>query len=94
MAFDLRVAQRLGDGGVVDFAVAVAAIADEVDDDVGVELVAVFGGEAAMRTTASGSSALTWKMGMGRRLARSVEKRVELVSSGSAVNPMRLLTTM
>jgi hypothetical protein len=37
---------------------------------------------AAMRTTASGSSALTWKMGMGRRLARSEAKREELDSSG------------
>ena len=46
MVFDLFVEQRLGDGGVVDFAVAVAAVADEVDDDIGAEAVAVFGGEA------------------------------------------------
>ena len=46
MLFDLLIEQRLGDGRVVDFAVAVAAIADEIDDDVGAELVAVFGGEA------------------------------------------------
>ena len=46
MFFDLLVEQRLRDGGIVDFAVTVAAIADEVDDDVGAELVAVFGGEA------------------------------------------------
>ena len=37
---------------------------------------------AATRTTASGSSALTWKMGMGRRLAMSVAKREEFDSSG------------
>ena len=47
---------------------------------------------AAMRTTAWGSSALTWKMGMGRRLARSVAKREELDSPGRAVKPRRLLT--
>ena len=46
MVFDFLVAQRLRDGGIVDFAVAVAAIADEVDDDVGAEIVAVFGGHA------------------------------------------------
>ena len=47
---------------------------------------------AATRTTASGSSAFTWKIGMGRRLAMSVEKREEFDSSGRAVKPRRLLT--
>ena len=46
MVFDFLVEQGLGDGGIVDFAVTVAAVADEVDDDVGAEVVAVFGGEA------------------------------------------------
>ena len=46
MLLDLLVEQRLGDGGIVDFAVAVAAIADQIDDDVGAELVAVLGGHA------------------------------------------------
>ena len=46
MLFNLLVEQRLGDGGIVDFAVTVAAVADQVDDHVGAELVAVFGGEA------------------------------------------------
>jgi hypothetical protein len=45
MIFDLCVAQRLRDGGIVDFAVAVAAVSDEVDDHIGVELVAILGGE-------------------------------------------------
>ena len=45
VVFDLCVAEGLGDGGVVDFAVAVAAVSDEVDDDVGVELVAILGSE-------------------------------------------------
>src|SRR5208283_5972898 len=45
--FDARVEERLGDGGVVNFTVAVAAIADEVDNHVGTEFRAVFGGEAA-----------------------------------------------
>ncbi len=42
---DFGVAERLGDRGVVDFGVAVAAIADEVDNDVGLEGLAVLGGE-------------------------------------------------
>src|ERR1035438_4046542 len=46
MLFDLLIEKRLRDGGVVDFAVAVAAVADEIDDYVGAELVAVFGSEA------------------------------------------------
>ena len=46
MLFDFFVEQRLSDGGVVDFAVAVAAVADQVDDNVGAEPVAVFGGDA------------------------------------------------
>ena len=35
----------MGDGGVVGFVVAVATVADEVDDDVGVEALAVLGGD-------------------------------------------------
>ena len=46
MLFDFLVEKRLRDGGIVDFAVAVAAVADEIDDDVGAELVAVLGGHA------------------------------------------------
>ena len=46
MLFDCLVHQGLGDGGVVHFAVAVTAIADEVDDDIGAEFVAVLGGNA------------------------------------------------
>ena len=46
MLFDLFVEQGLGDGGIVDFAVTVAAVADQVDDHVGAELIAVFGGDA------------------------------------------------
>ena len=46
MLLDLLVEQRLRDGGIVDFAVAVAAVADQIDDYVGAELVAVFDGDA------------------------------------------------
>jgi hypothetical protein len=46
MVFDFFVEQRLGDGGIVDLAVAVTAVADEIDDYVGAEFVAVFGGDA------------------------------------------------
>src|SRR5947209_7038591 len=43
MLFDLLVENRLGDGGIVDFAVTVAPIADKIDDDIGAKLVAVLG---------------------------------------------------
>jgi hypothetical protein len=45
VVLDECVAEGLGDGGIVYLAVTVATVADEVDDDVGVELVAILGGE-------------------------------------------------
>ena len=47
MLFDRLVHQRLGNGGIVYLAVAVTAIADQVDDYVAAEGVAVFEGHAA-----------------------------------------------
>ena len=47
MLFNLFVEERLSDGGIVDFAVAVATVADQIDDDIGAELVAVFNCEAS-----------------------------------------------
>ena len=47
VVLDAGVAEGLGDGGVVDLGVAVAAVADEVDDDVGVEGLAVLCGEGS-----------------------------------------------
>ncbi len=41
VSLDCLIDQRLRDGWVIDFAVAVAAVADHVDDDVGTEGVAV-----------------------------------------------------
>src|SRR5262249_37896209 len=41
--FDAVIEQRLGDGGVVDFAVPVATVGDEVDDDVAAESGAIVG---------------------------------------------------
>jgi hypothetical protein len=46
-AFDGGVTARLGDRGVVSFVVAVATVADEVDDDVGAEALAVLGGDSS-----------------------------------------------
>ncbi len=46
MLLDLLVEQRLRDGGIVDFAVAVAPVADEIDDNIGAELVAIVHGHA------------------------------------------------
>src|SRR2546430_2836743 len=45
-----------------------------------------------MRTTASGSSALTWKIGTDWRLAISEAKREECSSVGLVVKPIRLFT--
>ena len=42
MSLDGLVKERLRDGGIVDFAVAMATISNHVDDDVGAEGVAVF----------------------------------------------------
>ena len=42
-------------------------------------------------TAASGSSALTWTIGMSKPLARSLEYRVERPSAGSVVKPTWLL---
>src|SRR5271170_2683571 len=46
MVLDAFVKARLSDRGVVDFAVAVAAVADQVDDHVGIEFCAIFRGDA------------------------------------------------
>ena len=47
MLFDLLIKKRLGDGGIVDLAMTVTAVADEIDDDIGAEFVAVLGGNAS-----------------------------------------------
>ena len=46
----------------------------------------------ATRATASGSSPLTWKTGIGRRCATSEAKRDDWRFFGSVVKPIRLLT--
>ena len=45
MFFDRLVHQRLRDGGVIDFAVTMTAITDEIHDNVVAEFVTVFGGD-------------------------------------------------
>ena len=71
---DGAIHQRLGEGRLVGLVVAVAAVADDVEHDVGAELLAEFGGDARPRcTTASGSSPLTWKIGAWTILATSVQ---------------------
>ena len=47
MGLDFGVENGLGDGGIVDLGVAVTAVADEVDEHVRAELVAVFESETA-----------------------------------------------
>ena len=45
MILDALIKQRLGDGWIVDFAVAVAAVSDDVHDDVAAERGAIFRGK-------------------------------------------------
>src|SRR6202008_3514238 len=45
MVLDAFVEARLGDGGIVDFAMAMTAVANQVDDHLGTEFGAIFGGE-------------------------------------------------
>ncbi len=54
MALDAAVAQWLGDGGVVDFGVSMTPIADEIDDHVAVEGVAILGSERGDAHNGSG----------------------------------------
>jgi len=46
-----------------------AAVADNVQDDIAAQRWAIFAARFPTRTTASGSSALTWKIGTDWRLA-------------------------
>ncbi len=64
-----------------------AAVADQVDDDVAVERLAVGEGELATRATASGSSPFTWKIGAWIVFATSVEYTEVRADSGGVVNP-------
>ena len=80
MVLNALVEERLGDCGIVHFAVAVAAIADEVDDHVGTEFGAVFGGEAAYAHDGIGIFTIDVKDGhaLAAGNAGSVTRRVFL----------------
>src|SRR6266702_4795 len=84
----------LGDCGVIDLAVAVTAVADDVDNDLAAKRRSIFRSNAADAHTASGSSALTWKIGTDWRLAMSEAKREECSCVGRVVKPIRLFTMM
>jgi hypothetical protein len=71
--------------------VAVAAVADHVDDDVLVEPLAVLEGQPATRTQASGSSPFTWKIGACTVLATSVQYSRAGECCGLVVKPSWLL---
>ena len=93
MILDFGVAQRLGDGGVVDFTVAVAAVTDEVDDHIGVEGVAVFDGQRGDTHDGVGVFRVHVEDGDGQPLARCRRRSARnSTRPGSAVKPMRLLT--
>ena len=46
MILDARIANRLRDRRVIDFAVAVTAVSDKINNDIAVEGVAIFGCES------------------------------------------------
>ena len=79
---DLLDHQRLGVRRLVLLVVAEAAVADEVDHDVVAEPAAVGEREADAEIAASGSSALTWTIGVSKPFARSDEWRVERPCAG------------
>jgi len=93
MILDAFVEARLRDGGVVDFAVTVAAIADEVDDDIAAKLRAILGGELSNPHDGVGIFAIDVKDGNGLALGDSSEAE-ECSCSGRVVKPIKLLTTM
>ena len=88
---DALVHERLRVARVVALVVAVAAVADHVDDDVLVERLAEVVGQRATRTHASGSSPFTWKIGAWIILATSVQYSDERADSGEVVKPSWLL---
>ena len=80
---DLLVHQRLRERRLVAFVVAVAAVADEVDQEVALERAR--GRRSASRaasTHASGSSALTWTIGILKPRARPLAYDVLYASLG------------
>jgi hypothetical protein len=68
---DEAIQERLRRGRIVDFAVTVAPVADEIDDDVAREGVAVLERDAPGAGDGFGSSPLTWRMGTASRRATS-----------------------
>jgi hypothetical protein len=95
MLADRLVHQRLRGGRFVGLVVTVAAIADEIDEDVLVESLAVLERQARRETAASGSSPFTWKTGASIIFATSEQYGVERASGGSlVVKPIWLLMMM
>ena len=90
---DLRVQKRLRRRRIVHFAVAVAAVADQIHHDIGADSVRKSAAMVPTRCTASGSSPVDVEDGHREPLATSVAKRDECKASGSAVKPIKLLTT-
>ena len=68
MILDALVEQRLGNGGIVDFAVAVAAVTDDVHDDVAAERRAIFRGEFSDAHNGVGVFSVDVKNGHGLAL--------------------------
>ena len=92
MVLDDGVAARRGDRGVVDFGVSVTAIADEIDDDVGLEGMAIFDGKRCDAHDGFGVFRVDVEDGKWAGAWQgSVAKRELLDSSGTAVKPSRLL---
>ena len=81
MVLDHRVTARLGDSGVIDLAVAVPAVADEVDDDVGAEAMAVLGGDLGDTNDGVGVRGVDVEDGGGQALGdvRGEARRVGLL---------------
>ena len=72
MLFDFPVHDRLRVSRIVAFVVAVAAVADHVDDDIALELLAVIEGEAKHAQGCFGIVAIHVKIGACTMRAMSV----------------------
>ena len=74
MRGDIGIHRRLGERGLVTLVMAVPAVADDIDKNVPVKLLAEIQRQpSAQKRTASGSSPFTWKTGASIIFATSVQ---------------------
>src|SRR3989441_12124771 len=88
MILDAFVEKRLRDGRIVHFAVAVAAVADDIYDHVAAKCGTIFRGEFSNADDGVRIFGVHVEMGTDWRLAMSEAKREECSWTGCVVKPM------